>query len=51
MTIGGFRLAELNDRSLLGDESREEGLEDSERGEMGLGWRPMGESSKTDKKK
>lgn len=51
MTMGGFRLAELSDRSLLGDESRDEGLEDSERGEMGLGWRPMGESSKRDIKK
>lgn len=47
MIIGGFKLAVLKEKSLLGDESREEGLEDSERGEMGLGWRPLGESSET----
>lgn len=47
MTIGGFRLPELSDRSRLGEESRDEGLEDRERGEMGLGWRPPGESSET----
>lgn len=45
MMIGGLRLPGLNDRSRLGDESRDEGLEDSERGEMGPGWRPLGESS------
>lgn len=47
MMIGGLRLPGLNDRSLLGDESRDEGLEESERGEIGLGWRPLGESSET----
>lgn len=47
MMIGGLRLLGLNDRSRLGDESRDEGLEDSERGEMGPGWRPLGESSET----
>lgn len=48
MTTGGFRLLELIDRSRLGEESRDEGLEDRERGEMGLGWRPTGLSSETD---
>lgn len=43
--MGGFRLAELSVRSRLGEESRDEGLEESERGEMGLGWRPHGLSS------
>lgn len=47
MMIGGFRLPVQSDRSLLGDESRDEGLEDSERGERGQGWRPLGESSET----
>lgn len=47
MIMGGFRLAELSDRSRLGEESRDEGLEDRECGEMGLGWRPPGESSET----
>lgn len=47
MTIGGLRLPGLKNRSRLGDESRDEGLEESERGEMGLGWRPLGESSET----
>lgn len=47
--MGGFRLPGLKEKSLLGDESRDEGLEDSERGEMGLGWRPLGESSETQK--
>lgn len=47
MTIGGFRQAELSDRSRLGEESRDEGLEERERGEMGLGWRPPGLSSET----
>ncbi len=47
MTMGGLRLAGLSDRSRLGEESRDEGLEDRERGEMGLGWRPQGESSET----
>lgn len=47
MMIGGLRLLGLNDRSRFGDESRDEGLEDSERGEMGPGWRPLGESSET----
>lgn len=45
--MGGFKLAGLKEKSLLGDESRDDGLEDSERGEMGLGWRPLGESSET----
>lgn len=45
MMMGGLRLPGLKDRSLLGEESRDEGLEDKERGEMGLGWRPLGESS------
>lgn len=45
MTMGGFRLPENKDRSRLGEESRDEGLEDRERGEMGLGWRPLGLSS------
>lgn len=44
-TMGGFRLAELSVRSRLGEESRDEGLEERERGEMGLGWRPHGLSS------
>lgn len=43
--MGGLRLAGLIDRSRLGEESRDEGLEDRERGEMGLVWRPLGESS------
>lgn len=50
MTIGGLRLPELSDRSRLGEESRDEGLEDRERGEMGLGCsprRPPGVSSET----
>ena len=47
MTMGGLRLPGLREKSRLGDESRDEGLEDSERGEMGLGWRPPGESSTT----
>lgn len=47
MTIGGFRLPENNDSSRLGEESRDEGLEERERGEMGLGWRPLGLSSET----
>lgn len=46
MTMGGFRLPE-NDSSRLGEESRDEGLEERERGEMGLGWRPLGLSSET----
>lgn len=46
MTTGG--LPELIDRSRLGEESRDDGLEDRERGEMGLGWRPTGLSSKTE---
>lgn len=45
ITIGGLRLPGLRDRSRLGEDSREEGLDDSDRGEMGLGWRPQGESS------
>lgn len=49
MTIGGLRLAGLSDRSRLGEESREEGFEDSDRGEMGLGCRPPGESSEKQK--
>lgn len=49
MTIGGLRLPGLSDRSRLGEESRDEGLEDSDRGEMGLGWRPLGESSEKHK--
>lgn len=47
MTMGGFRLPENNDSSRLGEESRDEGLEERERGEMGLGWRPLGLSSET----
>lgn len=47
MTMGGPTLLGLRDRSRLGEESRDEGLEDSERGEMGLGWRQLGESSVT----
>lgn len=43
--MGGFRLLGLNERSRLGEESRDEGLEDRERGEMGLGWRQPEESS------
>lgn len=50
MTMGGFRLPENNDRSRLGEESRDEGLEERERGEMGLGWRPQGLSSETERK-
>lgn len=50
MTMGGFRLPENNDRSRLGEESRDEGLEERERGEMGLGWRPLGLSSETTQK-
>lgn len=45
--MGGFRLPENNDRSRLGEESRDEGLEERERGEMGLGWRQLGLSSET----
>lgn len=44
-TMGGLRLAELSVRSRLGEESRDEGLEESERGEMGLGCKPHGLSS------
>lgn len=36
MTIGGRRLPHTGDGSRLGEESREEGLEDSERGDKGL---------------
>lgn len=45
--MGGFRLPENNDSSRLGEESRDEGFEERERGEMGLGWRPLGLSSET----
>lgn len=51
MTMGGPRLAGLSDRSRLGEESRDEGLEERERGEMGLGWRPLGVSSATNSKR
>lgn len=51
MMMGGLKLPVQSDRSLLGEESRDEGLEDSERGEMGLGWRPPGESSSKKKKR
>ena len=43
--MGGFRLLGLSERSRLGEESRDDGLEDRERGEMGLGWRQPEESS------
>lgn len=36
MTMGGRRLPHTGDGSRLGEESREEGLEDSERGDRGL---------------
>jgi hypothetical protein len=36
MTMGGRRLPHTGDGSRLGEESREEGLEDSERGDKGL---------------
>lgn len=49
MMIGGLRLPGLKEKSLLGDESRDDGLEDRERGEMGLGCRPLGESSEKHK--
>lgn len=45
ITMGGFRLLGLSERSRLGEESRDDGLEDRERGEMGLGWRQPEESS------
>lgn len=36
MTMGGRRLPHTGDGSRLGEESREEGLEDSEQGDKGL---------------
>lgn len=36
MTMGGRRLPHTGDGSRLGEESLEEGLEDSERGDKGL---------------
>lgn len=45
--MGGFRLPENSDSSRLGEESRDEGLEERERGEMGPGWRLLGLSSET----
>ena len=36
MTMGALALAMAGDRSLLGEESREDGLDDSEWGDMGL---------------
>lgn len=49
MMMGGLKLPGLRDRLRLGEESRDEGLEDSERGEIGLGWKPPGVSSETNK--
>lgn len=43
--MGGRRLLRLSERSRLGDESRDEWLDERDRGEMGLGWRPLGMSS------
>lgn len=37
MTMGGLKLLGPSEKSRLGDESREEGLEERERGEIGLG--------------
>lgn len=45
MTMGGPRMLRLSDRSRLGDESRDEGLDERERVKMGLGWRPPSMSS------
>ena len=43
--IGGRRLLSPSERSLLGEVSLDEGLEDSEREAMGLACRPPRESS------
>lgn len=34
--IGGFRLLTAGEKSRLGEESREDGLDDKERGDIGL---------------
>lgn len=45
MTTGGLRQLTLMDRSRLGDESREEGLDDREREDLGLKGGPAESSS------
>lgn len=51
MMMGGLALARAGDRSRLGEESREDGLDDSEWGDMGLArgeapwWSEGGEES------
>lgn len=45
MMIGGRSLLTLSDRSRLGEESRDDGLEENDRGEMERAWRPQLPSS------
>lgn len=45
MTTGGLRQLTLMDRSRLGDESREEGLDDRDREDLGLKGGPAESSS------
>lgn len=45
MMMGGRRLVMLREESRLGDESREDGLEERECGEMGLMRAPLAQSS------
>lgn len=45
MRIGGRRLVLLSGESRLGEESRDDGLEERERGEMGLPRAPPPKSS------
>lgn len=45
MTTGGRRLLTLRERSRLGEESRDEGLDERECEDMGLVWSPPGMSS------
>lgn len=45
MTTGGRRLLVLREMSRLGDESRDEGLEERECEDIGLVWSPLGISS------
>lgn len=45
MMMGGLRLAMARDESRLGEESRDEGLEEREWGEMGLIRAPLLKSS------
>lgn len=51
MMIGGRSLLTLSDRSRLGEESRDDGLEENDRGEMERAWRPQLPSSKEKEEK